>query len=169
MGLSTENHTCAELFPSLNANNILYEASLDEMSKGYYLAKQLNESDIDKSDFDNFIKQIKDYREDVLNAQITNSSIIRKIFFWIPKKDVKELVVNPDMASLAIDSIILFKQYPVECKRAEEEYWESLSRSIRKKYLHEDVEEEEFFNKWQLFNKEMRKKYEGKFVITIVD
>lgn len=158
-----------DLFPSLNTNYIIQEASLEEMANGYYLANQLNESKIDKSDFNNFIKKIKEYRENVMNAQIFNNSFVKKLFFWIPPKKIKDIVVDPDMESLAINSIILFKQYPVECKKAEEEYWDSLSKFVRKKFLHEDVEEEELFNRWQSFHKEIRERYKDKFVIKIVD
>lgn len=116
-----------------------------------------------------FINQIKDYREKVINARIINESFIKKIFFWESKVVVEELFLDPDMVSIAIDCFILFNHYPNECKKAEDEYWSSLEKYVKEKFLHEDVEEEVFEDNWKKFNKNMRNKYKDKMVIRLID
>ena len=152
----------------LNCSYIVNRASLDDISKGHYLANQIKKRNIDEFAFDKCIRQIKEYRSKVRDAEIANDSIVKKIFFWKPKEVVEEMKLSQDLLSLIIDSIILSRVYPADCEIARKEYVKECENSLRKTIMHENVEEKDVIDNYLEFRKAMVKKYQGKDVVNVV-
>lgn len=156
-------------YPNLNAHYIMNEVPIKEFSKGRHLAYQIKDRDIPEYDFDKYIHQIEDYRLRVKSAKMTNNSFRKKLFFWEPKEVVKELILSPDVISMLTDCIILGRIYPSDCEEADKIYTEECEKKLRKKYMNENVDKNEFIKKWFDFKKTMRKKYQGKSVIKVAN
>lgn len=152
-------------YQNLTASYIVNEVAVKDIQKGCNLAYQIKEWNIPHYDFDKYIHQIEDYRSKVRAAKAINESLRKKIFFWEPKEVVEELKLSPNVISLFKDSIILGKNYPSECDKADHEYAEECEKRLRQQYMGEDVDEKEFKDKWIEFRQALRKKYRGKEVI----
>ena len=98
-------------------------------------------------------------------AKAINESLRKKLFFWEAKEIVEELNLSSNVISLFKDSIILGKVYPAECKKADHEYAKECEKQLRKEYLGEDMDEEEFQEKRLEFRRALREKYSGKEVL----
>lgn len=155
-------------YPNLTNNHIVNEIDINEIRKGYHLANRIKGRIIPEYDFDRYICQIEDYRSKVSAAKITNESLRKKVLFWQPKLVVEELKLDSNFISIAIDSIILSRLYPSDCEEARKEYVAGREKRMREKYMHENVDENEFKDKFYEFRKVMRKKYQGKSVVKVV-
>lgn len=120
-------------------------------------------------EFDKYIRLIEEYRSGVRTTQIANESFRKKIFFWEPKETVEELKLPPNIIALAKDSIILSRLYPSDCKEATKEYSIQCERNLRKQFMPEDADAEDFQDKTIEFMKALKKKYKGKEKIRLID
>ena len=153
----------------LNCSYIVNRASLDDISKGHYLANQIKKRNIDEFAFDKCIRQIKEYRSKVRDAEIANDSIVKKIFFWKPKEVVEELKLNPNVISLFKDSILLGKSYPTKCDKADQEYAEECEKRLGKQFMGEDMDEKDFKQKRLEFRQYLSKKNKNKSVVKVIN
>jgi len=156
-------------YPNLTSSYIVNEIAVKDIRKGCNLAYQIRERDIPHRDFDKYIHQIEDYRSKVSAAKVTNESLRKKFFFWEPKEVVEELKLSPNVISLFKDSIILGKVYPTECEKADHEYARECEKRLRKQFMGDDTDENEFKDKWLEFRQALRNKYRGKDVIRLVN
>lgn len=143
--------------------------SIDEIRNGHHLANQMKDYNVPEYEFDKYIRLIEEYRSGVRATQIANESLRKKIFFWEPKETVEELKLPPNIIALAKDSIILSKLYPSDCKEAAKEYSIQCERNLRKQFMNEDTDAEDFKDKTFEFIKALKKKYEGKEKIKPID
>ena len=149
----------------LTAKYIVNEVPFKDIRKGCNLAYQIGEWDIPHYDFDKYIHQIEDYRSKVRAAKAINESLRTKIFFWEPKEVVEELKLSQNVISLFKDCIILGKNYPAECEKADHEYAEECEKRLRKLFMSKDMDKKDFKEKWIEFWQALRNKYRGKKVI----
>ena len=156
-------------YPNLTASCIVNEVAIKDIQKGCNLAYQIREWDIPHYDFDKYIHQIEEYRSRLRTAKAINESLRKKIFFWEPKEVVEELKLSPNVISLFKDSIILGKSYPAECDKADHEYAEECEIRLRKQFLGEDMDEKDFKEKWVEFRQSLKKKYNNKSIIKVVN
>ena len=156
-------------FPQLNASSIINVISIDEIRNGHHLANQMKDYNVPEYEFDKYIRLIEEYRSGVRATQIANESLRKKIFFWEPKETVEELKLPPNIIALAKDSIILSRLYPSDCKEAAKEYSIQCERNLRKQFMNEDTDAEDFKDKTFEFIKALKKKYEGKEKIKPID
>lgn len=154
-------------FCNLTPEYILQIASIDEIKKGRYLAFELKGNIISESDFDKNIQQIEDYRSRLIKAKTVNESFRKKIFFWESKEVVEKLNLSSNFISMAIDSIILYRLYSVDCERARKDYIEECEKRLRKKYLNEDTDKEILKEKRLEFLKTLKEKYRGMSIINV--
>lgn len=152
-------------YPNLTAGYIVNELATKDILKGCHLAYQIKERDISYYDFDKYIRQIEDYRSRVNEAKTINESLRKKLFFWEPKEVVEELKLSPNVVSLFKDCIILGKTYPSACEKADHEYAAECKKRLKKQFMNEDADEEDFKEKWLEFKQSLRKKYKGKEVL----
>ena len=152
-------------YPNLNESFIVNEAPIDEIRKGHHLANQIKEYNISESDFNTYMDQIAGYRSKVRAAKAANESIRKKIFFWEPKEVVEELKLSSNVISMSIDSIILSRRYPNDCAEATKAYHAECERKLRETFMHEDVDKNEFKEKFADFRKALSEKYKGKSVL----
>lgn len=152
-------------YPNLTANYIVNEVAVEDIRRGCNLACQMRDCEISHYDFGKYIHQIEDYRSRVRAAKAINESLRKKLFFWEAKEIVEELNLSSNVISLFKDSIILGKVYPAECKKADHEYAKECEKQLRKEYLGEDMDEEEFQEKRLEFRRALREKYRGKEVL----
>lgn len=156
-------------YPNLTSGYIVNEVAVKDIQKGCNLAYQIREWNIPHYDFDKYIHQIEDYRSKVRAAKAMNESLRKKIFFWEPKEVVEELKLNQNVISLFKDSIILGKLYPSDCEKADREYMEECERRLGKLCLKEDVEENDFEEKFFEFRQALKKKYSSSSVVKVID
>lgn len=156
-------------YPNLTASYIVNEVPINDIRKGCNLAYKIGEMGIPRSDFNNYIHQIEDYRSRVITAKMINESLRKKIFFWEQKEVVEELKFSLDIISLFKDCIILGKSYPIECDKADQEYVEELEKKIRRKFLNENTDINDFKKQFFEFRLSIIRKYKGKNVIKLID
>ena len=154
-------------FCNLTPEFILQIASIDEIKKGCYLAFKLKGNNISKFDFDKNIQQIEDYRSKLIKAKAVNESLRKKLFFWESKEVVEKLNLSSNFISMAIDSIILYRLYSVDCERARKDYIEECEKRVRKKYLNEDPDKEILKDRRDEFLKILKEKYRGMSIIKV--
>ena len=152
-------------YPNINSSYIVNEIPLKDISKGRNLAYQIENRDIKEYEFDNYIREIEKYRSTVREAKQENESLRKKLFFWEPKVTVEELKISSNVLSLMKVCIILGKEYPSDCEKADKEYVEECEKSLRKQFIGEDSDEKDFKDKWLEFRQALRKKYKGKDVV----
>ena len=150
-----------ENFSNLNASNIINDVPVKDISKGRNLAYQIKERILNEYEFDGYIHEIEDYRSKVRAAKIENDSLRKKLFFWEPKIVIEELKLSTDVISLMKDCIILGKEYPLDCDKADREYAEECEKQLRKQFVGEDADEKDFKIKWLEFRQNLRNKYKG--------
>ena len=156
-------------YPNLNSNYIVNEIPVKDISKGRNLAYQIKDRDFPEYEFDRYVHEIENYRSKVRAAKMENESLRKTLFFWEPKVVVEELKLSSNVISLMKDCIILGKEYPTDCDKADREYAEECEKRLRKKFLGEDAGEKDFKTKWLEFRQALRKKYKGKDVIRPVN
>lgn len=152
-------------FTNLNSNYIVNEASIMEIQKGHYLANQIKGCRISESDFNSYLKQIREYRSKVKAVKNKNESWRKKIFFWEPKETVEELTLYTDFKSFAIDCIILYRKYPEDCEEAKIKYSTECERELRKTYMNEDVDKNWLKDEMREFLISLHQKYKNKSVL----
>lgn len=154
-------------YPNINTSYIVNEVPVKDISKGQNLAYQIKDQDFPKNYINRCIHEIEDFRSKVRDAKRENESLRKKLFFWKPKVFVEDLQLPSDVISLMKDCIILGKEYPYECDKADRDCIEEFEKQVKKDILGEDVDEESFNKKWLEFRQSLRKKYKGKDVIII--
>ena len=156
-------------YPNLTAGCIVNELAVNDIRKGCNLAYQIKERDIPHFDFDKYIRQIENYRLRANEAKTINESLRKKIFFWEPKEVVEELKLSANVVSLLKESYILGKTYPSACEKADHEYAAECEKRLRKQFMNEDTDEEDFKEKWLKFRQSLRKKYKGREILKPID
>lgn len=151
---------------NLNYKYIVNEIPVNYINKGINLAYQIKERDFPKYEFNRYVHEIEDYRSKVKLAKMENNSLRKMLFFWEPNVVVEELKLSSNIISLMKDCIILGKEYPADCNKADREYAEECEKRLRKRFLGEDVDEKDFKTKWLEFSQALNRKYRGKHVIT---
>ena len=151
---------------NLNSKYIVNEIPVNYINKGINLAYQIKERDFPKYEFNRYVHEIEDYRSKVKLAKMENNSLRKMLFFWEPNVVVEELKLSSNIISLMKDCIILGKEYPADCNKADREYTEECEKRLRKRFLGEDVDEKDFKTKWLEFSQALNRKYRGKHVIT---
>lgn len=151
---------------NLNSKYIVNEIPVNYINKGINLAYQIKERDFPKYEFNRYVHEIEDYRSKVKLAKMENNSLRKMLFFWEPNVVVEELKLSSNIISLMKDCIILGKEYPADCNKADREYAEECEKRLRKRFLGEDVDEKDFKTKWLEFSQALNRKYRGKHVIT---
>ncbi len=156
-------------YPNLNSNYVIKDVPIKDICKGRNLAYQIKDRDFSKYDFDRYVHVIEDYRSKVRAAKMEKESLRKKLFFWEPKVVVEELKLSSNVISLMKDCIILGKEYPSDCDKADIDYAEECEKRLRKEFMGEDTEKKDFKNKLREFRQSLRKKYKGRDVISPVN